>query len=55
LEKPGYTQIISLGIKPKEMNDANEPETGKENYWPEPIKPGDERMKGGELDNIILK
>jgi len=34
------------------MNETNEPETGKENYWPEPIKPGDERLKG--VNFIIL-
>jgi hypothetical protein len=53
LEKRGYTHIISLGIEPKEINDANEPETEKENYWLEPIKPEDERLKGGELDKVI--
>lgn len=53
LERRGYSHIISLGIEPKEINDANEPETAKENFWLEPIKPGDERLKGGELDTVI--
>lgn len=53
LERRGYSHIVSLGIEPKELNDANEPETAKENYWLEPIKKDDERLKGGELDNII--
>ena len=55
LERRGYSHIISLGIEPKEMNDANQPETEGKNYWLEPIKPEDERLKGGELDNTILK
>lgn len=46
LEKRGYTYIHSLGIQPEEVNDAEEPETEKENYWLEPLKPGDERLKG---------
>lgn len=53
LERRGYTQIVSLGIEPKEVNDASEPETGKENYWLEPVKPDDERVSGQE-DNTVL-
>lgn len=45
LEKRGYSHIIALGIEPKEVNDASEPETEKENYWLEPIKADDERLK----------
>jgi hypothetical protein len=55
LERRGYSHINSLGIEPKEMNDANEPETERENYWLEPVKPGDERMKAGNLDNTIME
>lgn len=49
LEKRGYTQIVSLGIEPKEVNDASEPETGKENYWLEPVKP--DHPAPGEQEN----
>lgn len=52
LDRRGYSHIISLGIEPKEINDANEPETGKENYWLEPIKKDDERLTSGP-DHII--
>ena len=48
-----YSHIISLGIEPKEINDANELETARENYWLEPVKQGDERLKAGELDTVI--
>jgi hypothetical protein len=53
LERRGYSHIISLGIEPKEINDANEPETGKENYWLQPLKAGDEGLKAGEPGNNI--
>lgn len=53
LERRGYSHIISLGIKPTEINDASEPETEKENYWLEPIKPGDERTQGEPMDDLI--
>jgi hypothetical protein len=53
LERRGYSHIVSLGIEPKEQNDANEPETGKENYWLLPIKEGDERMKAENPRNLI--
>lgn len=45
LERRGYSHIIFLGIEPKERNDADEPETGRENYWLEPVKEDDERLK----------
>ncbi len=53
LEKQGYTHILSLGIQPNEMNDAAEPETGKENYWLEPIKEDDPRLKYEEVEQTI--
>lgn len=40
----GYSHIIALGIEPREMNDAQEPETNMENYWLEPIQPEDPRI-----------
>lgn len=42
LERRGYTHLLSLGIDPKEVNDASEPETDKENYWLRPIKKEEE-------------
>ncbi len=45
LQRRGYSHIISLGIEPVEINDASEPETGKENYWLEPVKPEDDRLQ----------
>src|SRR5881394_3268072 len=54
LEQRGYSHIHSLGIEPKEVNDANEPETGKENYWLEPIKEDIERTKR-DTEKIIQK
>lgn len=53
LEKRGYSHILSLGIEPKEINDANEPETTKENYWLEPLKADDERLNAAEPVNTI--
>ncbi len=53
LERRGYSHLISLGIEPKEQNDANEPETGKENYWLLPIKKDDERLKEAAPNTII--
>lgn len=53
LERRGYTEIVSLGIEPKEVNDASEPETGKENYWLEPVKPDDPRVSRQE-DNTVV-
>ena len=55
LERRGYSHIISLGIEPKEINDANEPETERENYWLEPIKVDDERLKSDKLNIPIQK
>ena len=52
LERRGYSHIISIGIEPKELNDANEPETGRENYWLEPVKSDDERLKGETPNHI---
>jgi hypothetical protein len=45
LQRRGFSHIVSLGIDPKEINDASEPETTGENYWLEPIKSGDERLQ----------
>lgn len=53
LEKRGYSHIRSLGIEPKEVNDASEPETGKENYWLSPLKPGDEQVTVTGEDAIV--
>jgi len=55
LERRGYSHVISLGVEPKELNDANEPETGKENYWLIPVKPGDARLDDGISNTIIHK
>lgn len=53
LERRGYSHIVSLGIEPKEQNDANEPETGRENYWLLPIKPDDEILKTEKPKHIV--
>lgn len=45
LQRRGYTYILSLGIDPKEVNDASEPETEKENYWLAPVKNDDKRLE----------
>jgi hypothetical protein len=52
LERRGYTHIMSLGIDPKEINDASEPETPGENYWLEPIKSGD--VSSGSMNDDKL-
>lgn len=54
LQKRGYTHIIALGIEPKEMNDAAEPETPKENYWLEPLKAQDQRLNQQEPDHRLM-
>jgi len=45
LERRGYTHVLTLGIDPREVNDATEPETEKENYWLEPVKSDDKRLE----------
>jgi hypothetical protein len=45
LQRRGYTHILSLGIDPKEVDDASEPETEKENYWLKPVKNDDTRLE----------
>ena len=55
LNESGYSHIIALGIEPREMNDAQEPETDKENYWLEPIKPDDPRLGYKEADHIVYE
>ncbi|MDN3656156.1 hypothetical protein QWZ08_10995 [Ferruginibacter paludis] len=53
LQRRGFSHIITLGIDPKEINDASEPETAGENYWLEPIKKGDERLQHMNEHNIL--
>jgi len=49
----GFTHILSLGIRPTEVAEAGEPETGKENYWLEPIREDDPRLAYQETEQLI--
>lgn len=49
----GFTHLLSLGTNPKELDDAGEPETGKENYWLEPLREDDPRLKYQETEQLI--
>lgn len=49
----GFTHLLSLGINPKESDDAGESETGKENYWLEPLKADDPRLSYQETEQLI--
>ena len=51
----GYSHIIALGIEPREMNDAQEPETTKENYWLEAIKPDDPRLGYQDAEQVMYE
>jgi hypothetical protein len=51
----GYSHIIALGIEPGELNDAQEPETTKENYWLEAIQPDDARLGYQEAEHIMYE
>ena len=53
LQRRGFSHIFLLGIDPKEINDASEPETPGENYWLEPVKAGDERLQAVNEHNML--
>lgn len=53
LIKRGYTHFLSLGINPKELVEAGEPETGKEKYWLEPLRADDPRLSYQETEQLI--
>jgi len=53
LERRGYTHIFSLGIEPREINDAHEPETGKANFWLCPVKADDERFEAENPEHLV--
>lgn len=53
LQRRGYIFIHSLGLKPNEVNDAAEPETGKENYWLQPLKSGNELLNNDTPEDTV--